>query len=154
MVCADQVAAELSANPGGSPPGRPAAQTLRRSRFLTIMAARRRPGPLSAICALVLAFCVEVGVAVAQDTAAQEAAHRAELIAHLPHDAAKLVFGRETAPALGPAEAIGSYDRGCLEGAAALPADGPNWQVMRPSRNRAWGHPFLIDLLERLAQKL
>ena len=36
----------------------------------------------------------------------------------------------------------------------ALPADGPNWQVMRPSRNRAWGHPVLIALLERLAQKL
>jgi penicillin-insensitive murein endopeptidase len=41
-----------------------------------------------------------------------------------------------------------------LEGGVALPADGPNWQVMRPSRNRAWGHPFLIALLERLAQKL
>src|SRR6516162_8336067 len=101
MVCADQIAAELSANPDGSPPRRPAAQTLRRSRFLTIMVARR-PGPLSVICAFVLAFCVEFGVALAQDTAAQEAAHRAEVIAHLPHDAAKLLFGRETAPALGP----------------------------------------------------
>src|SRR5262252_5249432 len=79
-----------------------------------------------AFCGLVLALCFAPGVSRPQDTAAQEAAHRAELIAHLPHDAAKLVFGRETAPALGPAEAIGSYDRGCLEGAAALPADGPN----------------------------
>ena len=35
----------------------------------------------------------------------------------------------------------------------ALPADGPNWQVMRPSRNRAWGHPVLIAFLERIAQK-
>jgi len=26
-----------------------------------------------------------------------------------------------------------------------LPADGPNWQIMRPSRNRAWGHPVLIN---------
>jgi len=33
----------------------------------------------------------------------------------------------------------------------ALPADGPNWQVMRPSRGRAWGHPALIGFLERLA---
>jgi len=114
----------------------------------------RRPGPLSVICAFVLAFCVEFGSAVAQDTAAEEAAHRAEVIAHLPHDAAKLMFGRETTPAPGPAEAIGSYERGCLEGAVALPANGPNWQVMRPSRNRAWGHPVLIALLERLAPKL
>ena len=114
----------------------------------------RRPGPLSVICAFVLAFCVEFGGAVAQDTAAEEAAHRAEVIAHLPHGAAKLMFGRETTPAPGPAEAIGSYERGCLEGAVALPANGPNWQVMRPSRNRAWGHPVLIALLERLAPKL
>jgi penicillin-insensitive murein DD-endopeptidase len=54
----------------------------------------------------------------------------------------------------GPPEAIGAYERGCLEGAVELPADGPNWQVMRPSRNRGWGHPFLIALLERMAQKL
>jgi penicillin-insensitive murein endopeptidase len=64
------------------------------------------------------------------------------------------LFGRESTPAAGPPQAIGSYERGCLSGAIALPADGPNWQVMRPSRNRAWGHPILIDFLERLAQKL
>jgi penicillin-insensitive murein endopeptidase len=51
-------------------------------------------------------------------------------------------------------QAIGSYERGCLSGAIALPADGPNRQVMRPSRNRAWGHPVLIAFLERLAQRL
>jgi penicillin-insensitive murein endopeptidase len=62
----------------------------------------------------------------------------------LPPDAAKVLFGRESTPAAGPPQAIGSYERGCLSGAIALPADGPNWQVMRPSRNRAWGHPVLI----------
>ena len=36
------------------------------------------------------------------------------------------------------------YTKGCVAGAVQLPADGPNWQVMRPSRNRAWGHPVLI----------
>jgi penicillin-insensitive murein endopeptidase len=117
---------------------------------------RVREGALraAAFCALVLAIGFGSGAAAAQDTAAEEAAHRAEVIAHLPHDAAKLLFGRETTPAPGPAEAIGSYERGCLEGAVALPADGPSWQVMRPSRNRAWGHPVLIALLVRLAQKL
>ncbi len=89
----------------------------------------------------------------AQDTAAQEAARRAAVIAHLPPDTAKVVFGREVTPSPGPARAIGAYEKGCLSGAVALPADGPNWQVMRPSRNRAWGHPLLIALLERLAQK-
>jgi penicillin-insensitive murein endopeptidase len=94
------------------------------------------------------------GEASAQDTAAEEAQRRARVIAQLPPDAAKVLFGREIAPAAGPPQAIGSYERGCLSGAIALPADGPNWQVMRPSRNRAWGHPVLIAFLERLAQKL
>src|ERR1700751_6403904 len=108
----------------------------------------------SAFWVLLVAVWAGCCGAPAQDTAEQEAAHRAELLAHLPHDAAKLLFGRETAPAPGPAQSIGAYERGCLEGAVPLPADGPNWQVMRPSRHRAWGHPFLIALLERLAQKL
>jgi len=90
----------------------------------------------------------------AQDTAAEEAAHRAMVIAQFPPGAAQVLFGRESMPATGPPQAIGSYVRGCLSGAIALPADGPNWQVMRPSRNRAWGHPVLIAFLERLAQKL
>ena len=92
------------------------------------------------------------GEASAQDTAAEEAPRRAMVIAQLPPDAAKVLFGRESTPAAGPPQAIGSYERGCLSGAIALPADGPNWQVMRPSRNRAWGHPVLIAFLERLAQ--
>ena len=87
----------------------------------------------------------------AQDTAAQEAAHRREVLARLPPDAAKRVFGLATGAAPGPASAIGSYTKGCIAGATELPADGPNWQVMRPSRNRAWGHPVLIAFLQRLA---
>jgi penicillin-insensitive murein DD-endopeptidase len=94
------------------------------------------------------------GNACAQDTAAEEAAHRAAVLARLPPDAAQRLFSSQTTPASGPPEAIGSYERGCLEGAVELPADGPNWQVMRPSRHRAWGHPLLIAFLERLAQKL
>ena len=103
---------------------------------------------------LTLLACLGRGEASAQDTAAEEARLRATVIAQLPPDAAKVLFGRESTPAAGPPQAIGSYERGCLSGAIALPADGPNWQVMRPSRNRAWGHPVLIAFLERLAQKL
>jgi penicillin-insensitive murein endopeptidase len=104
--------------------------------------------------AFVLAAWIGCCSASAQDTAAQEAARRAAVIAQSPPDAAKVLFGREVAPTPGPAQAIGAYERGCLGGAVALPADGPSWQVMRPSRNRAWGHPVLIAFLERLTQKL
>ena len=103
---------------------------------------------------LTLLACFGPGEVSAQDTAAEEALRRAMVMAQLPPDAAKGLFGRESTPAAGPPQAIGSYERGCLSGAIALPDDGPNWQVMRPSRNRAWGHPVLIAFLERLAQRL
>jgi penicillin-insensitive murein endopeptidase len=64
---------------------------------------------------------------------------------------AKLLFGAVTTPAPLAARAIGSYSKGCLSGGAALPINGPDWQVMRLSRNRNWGHPRLLDFLERLA---
>src|SRR3954452_13928670 len=67
---------------------------------------------------------------------------------------AKELFGRKTAPAPLEARAIGFYSRGCLAGAKALPINGQTWQVMRLSRNRNWGHPELIQFLERLADKV
>jgi penicillin-insensitive murein endopeptidase len=82
---------------------------------------------------LTLLACLGWRDASAQETAAEEAQRRAMVIAQLPADAARVLFGRESIPALGPPQAIGSYDRGCLSGAIALPADGPYWQVMRPS---------------------
>src|SRR6266478_6985 len=106
------------------------------------------------LCVFLLAAWVGCCSVSAQDTAAQEAARRAMVLAQSPPDAAKVLFGREVAPTAGPAQAIGAYERGCLSGAVSLPADGPTWQAMRPSRNRAWGHPVLIAFLERLAQKL
>src|SRR5919202_320215 len=90
----------------------------------------------------------------AQDNAAQETARRQAMLARLPADAAKRVFGLAATPAPGPARAIGDYTKGCVAGAVQLPADGPNWQVMRPSRNRAWGHPLLIGFLQRIAATL
>src|SRR5690349_10523072 len=87
----------------------------------------------------------------AQDTVAQETSRRQAMLARLPADAAKRVFGLTTSPAPGPARPIGDYTKGCVAGAVALPADGPNWQVMRPSRDRAWGHPLLIAFLQQLA---
>jgi penicillin-insensitive murein endopeptidase len=51
------------------------------------------------------------------------------------------------------ARTIGFYAKGCLAGALALPINGSTWQVMRLSRNRNWGHPSLVDYLERLSEK-
>ncbi len=70
-----------------------------------------------------------------------------------PSTPAKALFGRVTRPAGGPAHIYGFYAKGCFSGGEALPMDGPNWQVMRPSRNRMWGTPYLIDFIERLSQK-
>jgi penicillin-insensitive murein endopeptidase len=65
---------------------------------------------------------------------------------------AKIAFGAEKLPAAGPAQSIGFYSKGCFEGGVGLPLEGPHWEVMRPSRNRRWGHPTLIRVLERLAR--
>lgn len=64
---------------------------------------------------------------------------------------AKALFGRATSAAPLEPEPIGFYSKGCLAGAQTLPADGPQWQAMRPSRNRNWGHPELIHFVERFA---
>jgi penicillin-insensitive murein endopeptidase len=68
-----------------------------------------------------------------------------------PATPAKELFARKPAPAPLQARTIGFYSKGCLAGAKALPINGPTWQVMRLSRNRNWGHPNLIEFLERLA---
>ncbi|WP_423228346.1 penicillin-insensitive murein endopeptidase [Rhizobium tumorigenes] len=66
---------------------------------------------------------------------------------------AKALFGAVALPTLGPPQSIGFYAKGCLAGAVALPTDGPTWQVMRPSRNRRWGRPETISVIERLSQE-
>ena len=50
-----------------------------------------------------------------------------------------------------PAMAIGGHARGCLAGAEPLPLDGAGYQVMRPSRNRFYGHPVAIDFVREFA---
>jgi penicillin-insensitive murein endopeptidase len=67
---------------------------------------------------------------------------------------AKELFGRTSTPAQQSSQALGFYSRGCLPGAQALPINGDAWQVMRLSRNRNWGHPALIAVLETLGRKV
>jgi penicillin-insensitive murein endopeptidase len=77
------------------------------------------------------------------------AAMSGEQLAKMP---AKKVFGAQKLPTHAmKARAIGSYAKGCMAGGKALEVDGPAWQVMRLSRNRNWGHPELVALVERLA---
>jgi hypothetical protein len=43
--------------------------------------------------------------------------------------------------------------RAVLPAASPFPTDGPTWQAMRLSRNRRWGHPDLIRLVEKLSRE-
>ncbi len=65
---------------------------------------------------------------------------------------AKTLFGELAQPSAGEPRPIGSYAKGCMAGAEALPIDGPRWRVMRLSRNRNWGMPELISYLEKLSE--
>src|SRR5258705_13339445 len=70
-----------------------------------------------------------------------------------PKLGAKELFGRKVLPAAMPTHVVGFYAKGCIAGAEALPINGGTWQVMRLSRNRYWGHPNLVALVKRLADK-
>jgi penicillin-insensitive murein endopeptidase len=106
------------------------------------------------IATVALACGLAAAPSLAQDLPAIEATRRAELIAALPADAAKRIFGLVKEPSTAPPLSIGSYVKGCIAGAVPLPQEGAAWQVMRPARNRFWGHPALIAVIERIAASL
>lgn len=61
-------------------------------------------------------------------------------------------FGQVKTPKTGKIEVIGGYALGCMAGATTMPISGKNWEIVRISRNRMYGHPILVDLLKRAAQ--
>ena len=65
---------------------------------------------------------------------------------------ARELFGAMQRPAAGPPVPYGFYAKGCMSGAVAIPTDGPTWQAMRLSRNRRYGQPQMISVIERLSQ--
>ncbi len=65
---------------------------------------------------------------------------------------AKNLFGAARLPAATAPRSIGFYSKGCFAGGVALATDGPTWQAMRLSRNRRWGHPTMIALIEKLSR--
>ncbi len=80
----------------------------------------------------------------------------AALLLALPAQAqlAKTQFGAVRAGSAGSPEPIGSYANGCAAGLVQLPETGDAWQAMRLSRNRNWGHPELVDLLQDLGRHM
>lgn len=66
---------------------------------------------------------------------------------------AKELFGAARKGTATRSAAFGSYAKGCLAGAKQLAETGPTWQAMRLSRNRNWGHPELIDFVQKLSRK-
>ncbi|MDZ7823466.1 MAG: penicillin-insensitive murein endopeptidase [Ahrensia sp.] len=65
---------------------------------------------------------------------------------------AKELFGRTPLPSVSDPVVHGFYTKGCIAGAVAMPTDGPTWQAMRLERNRRWGHPKLIALVQKLSR--
>ena len=65
---------------------------------------------------------------------------------------AKELFGAKTTGSNERSAPHGSYAKGCLAGGERLAETGPTWQAMRLSRNRNWGHPEVIDYIERLSR--
>ena len=103
---------------------------------------------------LLLSAIVTSGTALAQDKGSVDAKPLPPLAnPNDPKLGAKELFGRKVLPAAMPTHVVGFYAKGCIAGAEALPINGDTWQVMRLSRNRYWGHPNLIALLRRLADK-
>lgn len=66
--------------------------------------------------------------------------------------AAKELFGVMALPSAAAPAPHGSYAKGCIAGASQIAADGPAWQAMRLSRNRRYGHPQMIALLEQFSR--
>ncbi|MEE9313365.1 MAG: penicillin-insensitive murein endopeptidase [Rhizobiaceae bacterium] len=65
---------------------------------------------------------------------------------------AKKLFGAKRLPAVMKPAVHGFYSKGCVQGAVAIPTDGPTWQAMRLHRNRRWGHPDLVKMVVKLSQ--
>ncbi|GKX58888.1 penicillin-insensitive murein endopeptidase [Leminorella grimontii] len=56
-------------------------------------------------------------------------------------------------PVPGAPQAIGGFSNGCIIGAQPLPLKGDGYQVMRTDKRRYFGHPDLLNFIDRLTQK-
>lgn len=72
------------------------------------------------------------------------------VLAQTPTDSKS--WATRATPAPGPARAIGSYTKGCVQGAVALPPEGDGFITLRTRRNRYWGHPDLVEFVQYLGR--
>src|SRR3990167_8828962 len=63
-------------------------------------------------------------------------------------------WGQVPGPAPGSPQVIGFYSAGCIQGARALPSEGPGYEAIRLSRNRNWGHPVTLDFIKRFSDQM
>jgi penicillin-insensitive murein endopeptidase len=106
---------------------------------------------------LLLAFAIEIAAsaAIAQDKGSVNPQPLPPLAnPRDPKIGARELFARKVLPSAMPTRVIGFYSHGCIAGAQLLPINGETWQVMRLSRNRNWGHPDLVALVERLSVRI
>jgi len=61
-------------------------------------------------------------------------------------------FSKFRTPVREPPVAVGAYSNGCLLGGKRLPASGPGFEVLHLDRRRYYGHPALVDYVQRLAR--
>lgn len=59
-----------------------------------------------------------------------------------------------TEPLPGEPRIIGHHGGACLVGAEQLPPEGDGYQAVDLARNRHYGHPILIDYIQRLGQRV
>ncbi|MDH3232146.1 MAG: penicillin-insensitive murein endopeptidase [Alphaproteobacteria bacterium] len=71
-----------------------------------------------------------------------------------PAQAERNGWARVSKPAPGAARVHGFYSKGCLAGARALPVNGRGFAVLRPQRNRFWGHPNMVAFVRDLARRV
>lgn len=57
-------------------------------------------------------------------------------------------------PIPGEAMPVGGYSNGCIIGAEALPFRGEGYQAIRTQKKRYFGHPVMIDYLQRLGKRV
>lgn len=105
---------------------------------------------IAATLMLALAACGEGGDAT--NSQAQLIVSSQNIPASMQGVPAKSLFGAKPEPSTQASRAFGGHSQGCLAGGVQLSETGPTWQAMRLSRNRNWGHPELIDFIEKLSQ--
>lgn len=66
---------------------------------------------------------------------------------------AKRLFGAKTHGSAQAPAPYGGYSKGCLAGGVQLAETGSTWQAMRLGRNRNWGHPEMLDYIDKLSQR-